>query len=185
MNREPFDNSSPGHHPVKAAPLFKPFDDIGRSDHETVGRKLRKLLVRLGRFYDIEKASLTFYDYRRNCLHVTHMFSKGALKSGLTLSIPDHHSLLYQVLMQGFPIVDNYPELVTRNIIEKKILLGPATRSVAVIPLLSDGLLGGILSLASEDDSAFSLYLEGRGEELVTEFIADLSQVLIATADII
>ena len=43
-------------------------------------------------------------------------WDKGVLKSGLTLTIPGRLSLLYQVLMQGYPIVDNYPQLISKNI---------------------------------------------------------------------
>jgi len=146
MSREFFDDAGRGGHSLRSSLPPKPFYEIGRSDHDVINRLFKNLLARLNRFYTIEKASLALYDHDQDCLHVTHMLSKGGLKSGLTLTIPSRHSLLYQVLRQGYPIVDNYPELMSRNVIEKKILLGPVTRSVAVIPLIYDGVLGGLLT---------------------------------------
>lgn len=157
--------------------------DIGCADHNKINRLLKKLLSRLSRVFSIEKASLIIYDHEKDSLRVTHMLNKGTLRSSLALTIPDNFSLLHQVFMQGYPIVDNYPELISRNVIEKKILLARDTQSVAVIPLIYDGTRLGLLSLASHKESAFSLYLEGMGEDNVVEFVAELSRVLTSTAN--
>lgn len=184
MSFELYEDADYGKQAISSPFPPKPFDEIGRPDRDSISRFLRILLARLNRLYAIEKASLAIFDCDRDCLHITHMLSKGTMKSGLSLTIPNHHSLLYQVLMQGYPIVDNYPELISRNIIERKMLLGPATRSVAVIPLIYEGTRAGLLSLASEDDAAFSAYLEGRGEDAVAAFVSALNQILTSKAGI-
>jgi hypothetical protein len=148
------------------------------ADYKSVTRELKKLLARLNRLFTIRKASLACYDGVKDCLRVTHMFSGGTLKSSLALTIPNYKSLLYQVLAQGYPVVDNYPELITSSIIEKKILLGPSTRSILIIPLVHDGDRLGLLSLASPNESEFGLYLEGTGPDIVVEFAAQLSDLL-------
>jgi len=154
-----------------------PHIDLGRSNHKVIHRLLKGLISRLNRSYTIEKASLAIYDQENNNLRVTHMLTKGTLKSGLTLTIPNQTSLLYQVLLQGYPVVDNYPELISANIIEQKILLGRRTQSVIVIPLIYDCHKLGVLSLASPDESAFGLYLDGVGEDMVAEFVGSLGQM--------
>ena len=180
------DNREDGNSTLKSIRQSEsPFLDLAQSDHKAVHRLLKDLISCLNRYYTIEKASLALYCRENGNLRVTHMLTKGTFKSSLTLTIPNRHSLLYQVLMQGFPIVDNYPELITRNVIEKKILMGAATRSVAVIPLICNGVPEGLLSLASEDEAAFSLYLEGRGADMGAEFMIELDQILTSTAGIV
>jgi transcriptional regulator with GAF, ATPase, and Fis domain len=155
--------------------------DINRTDHKMIGRLLKDLLNRLDRTYTINKASLTFYDPDQTVLRVTHMLTRGVMKSGLTLTIPNRSSLLYQILMQGYPVVDNYPKLVTGNIIEKKILLSSKTRSLLIIPLIHNNIRLGVLNLASPDESVFGLYLEGVEVNAVGEFVEQLAQTLLQT----
>lgn len=152
--------------------------DISRSHHKMINRLLKKLIAKMHRFFEIEKASLAIYDADREALRVTHLYSKGALRSSLTLTIPSRSSLLYQVLHQGFPVADNYPELVAENVIEKRLLLTAATKSILVIPLIHDGRRLGLLSLASPRDSVFSVYFEGKGENVVADFVERLVHVL-------
>lgn len=152
--------------------------EFRRTTHKMIIRHFKNLLSRLGRHYTIEKASLALHDVDRDCLKVTHMLTRGTMKSGLTLTVPKDTSLLHQILMQGFPVVDNYPALVTRNLIEKKILLASTSRSLLIAPLTYEGTRLGVLSLASPDEAAFGLYLEGVGEDMVGKFAVDLGKIL-------
>jgi transcriptional regulator with GAF, ATPase, and Fis domain len=153
--------------------------EFRRASHKMINRHFKTLLSQLGRHYSIEKASLALHDADNNSLRVTHMLTRGIMKSGLTLTIPKDTSLLHQILMQGFPVVDNYPELVTRNLIEKKILLATNSRSLLVTPLTHEGTRLGVLSLASPDETAFGLYLEGVGQDIVGKFASELGGILI------
>jgi GAF domain-containing protein len=139
-----------------------------------ITRLMRRLLADLNQYYPVEKASLALYDPDNDRLSVSHLYLDGRFKTGLTLALPDHRSLLYQVLQQGFPIADNYPEQVAAGIVERKILLGNHTRAVLIVPLIRDGNRLGVLSLASPKDSAFSIYIDGVGETVVARFAADL-----------
>lgn len=139
-----------------------------------VSGALNKLLGRLKRFFAVEKASLAFYDSSRKALQVTHMYADGVVHDGLTLSLPEASSAQFQVLAQGFPVADNFPDRISSHIIEKKMLMTPSTRSVLIIPLIRDGLRLGVLSLSSTDDYAFGLYMDGVGQGMVDEFVVEL-----------
>jgi transcriptional regulator with GAF, ATPase, and Fis domain len=179
MNQAFYDDGKPAGQTAPASTRInsRAFD-ISRTDVKTINTLLKKLMARLSSHYSIDKASLVFYDNRQKNLRLTHMLTGGVLNSSLTLTIPGRLSLLHQVLMQGYPIVDNYPELISQNIIEKKILLNPKTRSVAIVPLVHEGHRLGLLSLSSKEDSAFSPLIEGLGEELIGEFIISLDRTL-------
>ncbi|MCP4567823.1 MAG: hypothetical protein GY841_09625 [FCB group bacterium] len=137
-----------------------------------------QLIEKLGRFFVIDKASLAFYDDNAKRLRVTHMYDNRSLKTGLTLNFPTKGSMLYQVLAQGFPVADNYPDHISAGIIEKKILLNNATRSVLMVPLLLDSTKLGLLSLASSNENVFGLYLEGVGVGMVEQFVGLLGNIL-------
>jgi hypothetical protein len=157
---------------------------LGRKGLEDTGRLFKRLIARLGRSYDITKASLTLHGGEADGLRITHILKEGVSRSGLALGIPKQDSLLYEVLRQGYPLVDNYPELASGNPIERKILLTARTASVAVIPIIHDGLRLGVVSLASDQQSAFSPYLNGLGTEDVDEFAASLVNIFACQADI-
>jgi len=144
---------------------------------DAITRLMRRLLGELDHYYPIEKASLALYDHAGARLCVSHLYHDGTVKTGLALALPDGRSLLYQILQQGFPVADNYPELIAAGTVEKKILLGSRTKSVLIIPLIHDGDRLGVLSLASPKDSAFSIYLDGAGESTVGRFVTDLEDV--------
>jgi GAF domain-containing protein len=148
--------------------------DITLRTSRRINLLLGKLVIKLRRYFAIEKTLLAFYDPASDHLRVTHLLADGALRSSLTLTIPNHASLLYQVLLQGYPVADNYPDLVTGNIIEKKLLLCPSAKSLLVIPLVHNGCRLGLLSLASSKECDFGLYLEGAGERFVADFVRRL-----------
>ncbi len=139
---------------------------------------MRRLLADLDHYYPIEKASLALYDPGGKRLFVSHLYHDGDFKTGLALALPDSGSLLYQILQQGFPVADNYPELIASGIVERKILLGPGTKSVLIVPLIHADCRLGILSLASPKESAFSIYLDGVGESFVRRFGAALDTIV-------
>lgn len=147
-----------------------------------ITRLMRRLLADLSQYYPIEKASLALYDPSSDRLSVSHLYLDGKFKTGLTLALPDHRSLLYQVLQQGFPIADNYPEQIAAGVVERKILLGSRTKAALIIPLIRDGNRLGVLSLASSKDSAFSIYLDGVGETMVARFAAGLEDTFSTSA---
>lgn len=144
-------------------------------DDHSIARNFRQAISHLGRIFTISKASLAMMDSQSCNLQVTHIYDKGLFHSNVTVLIDVKTSMLYQTLMQGFPVVDNYPELITTNIIEKKILLSPGVKSVLVIPLIHDGVPFGVLNLASRAHCAFGLYLEGAGESIVAELAETLA----------
>ena len=146
--------------------------------HKEFNGNFRRLIDKLGRFFEVGKASLIFHDAQAERLRVTHMYERQTLKTGLSLNFPTTGSMLYQVLKQGYPVADNYPDHITTDLIERKILLNNSTRSVLIIPLIVDSARLGLLSLSSPKEYAFGLYLEGVGEGMVGDFIKVLCDIL-------
>jgi len=153
---------------------------LTREERRRITETMRQAISDLDRFYTIEKASLALFDAARGRLCITHLYFHGAFKTSLTLVLPDQRSLLHQIYDQGFPVADNYPSLLADGVIEKKILMGPETRSVLVAPLACDGVKLGVLSLGSVKEAAFGPYLDGIGENIVNRFAAGLARLLSA-----
>lgn len=161
--------------PRKAA---RSITSLTREERRRITERMRQAISDLDRFYTVEKASLALFDATGERLCITHLYFHGAFKTSLTLVLPDQHSLLHQIHDQGFPVADNYPSLLTGSVIERKILMGPETRSVLVAPLVHDGAKLGLLSLASVKEAAFGPYLDGIGENIVNRFAAGLARLL-------
>ena len=147
------------------------------SSYNQLNDLLTKLIRKMMRFFPIDKATITFYDARDEMLRVSQVYENGSIKRGLRLNFPVRNSLMYQVLMHGYPVVDNFPEKLSSNVIERKILLNNMTRSVLVVPLIYDGIKMGLLSLTSQKEYAFGLYLEGVCEGMVEDFGKQLGNV--------
>lgn len=160
MNLPTFEESAVRTHTVSAT---KEVTDLFRST-----------ISRLSRFFSIDKASLAQFNFTDHNLHVTHIYKHKRLNKGLTLIVQPTNSAMYQVLMQGYPVADNYPDHMSSHIIERKILLSEATRSLLIIPLTCDCYKLGVLTLSSPDECAFGTYLEGVGEGFVTELATAL-----------
>ncbi len=146
---------------------------FGRPSKEITGL-IRQTIGKLSRLFSVSKASLAHFNPGNQNLHVTHIYKNNRLNQGLTLIIQPEKSVMYQVLMQNYPVADNYPKHITSNVLERKIMLSDKIRSVLVIPLAFDCYKLGILTLSSTDESAFGTYLEGVGEGIVTELSAAL-----------
>ena len=147
-----------------------------------VGREVdhhfSRLLRRLRRAYTIDRASLAFHNHQTGRMQVTHLYDRGVIKSGVTLNFAADRSVMYQVLQHGFPVADNFPERITGNIIETKILLTPAVRSVLIIPLIAGLTRLGVASLASQQEAAFGLYFEGIGTKAIAAFVDQIARRL-------
>ena len=148
---------------------------IGNRD---LNRAFNHVINKLGRFYSINKASLAIFNAESERFRVTHLKQNGSLKKGLTLKFASRNTTMYQVLKQGYPVADNFPEQISNSVIEKRILLGAGTSAVLIIPLIYDNLRIGVLNLASCQPAAFGLFLDGVGEGLVMEFMRSLHQIL-------
>lgn len=152
-------------------------DDVLIDNHD-LNRAFNRVIGKLGRFYSIDRASLAILNSESSTFRVTHIKDKGSLKKGLALNFAASRTTMFQVLKQGYPVADNFPEQISNNIIEKRILLSSNACSVMMIPLIYDNLRIGVLNLTSIQPSAFGLYLDGIGEGAVAEFVHDLYQLL-------
>jgi transcriptional regulator with GAF, ATPase, and Fis domain len=149
-----------------------------RPPNETPTREvteaIRTTISKLSRFFSIEKASLAYFNFGNQNLHVTHIYKSNRLNKGLTIIVQPENSVMYQVLMQNYPVADNYPDHISTHVIERKILLSDKTKSVLIIPLTYDCYKLGILTLSSQEECAFGTYLEGVGEGPVKDLSAAL-----------
>jgi transcriptional regulator with GAF, ATPase, and Fis domain len=139
---------------------------------------LQNLLSKMGRFFNIERGALSFLDTQNEKMRITHMLKNGHINTGVTLVIKNKNSIMHQTLDHGFPIADNFPEHISNSTIEKKILMSENTRSVLMIPLITNSVRIGVLSLSSKDECTFGTYLEGMGKGFVDEFTDQLYQML-------
>jgi len=141
-----------------------------------------RLVSKFNRLYSIHRASLAFVEASGKRLKVTHIHENGRVKSGLALALKASNSVLYQILLQGFPVADNYPNHITANLVEKKIILADSSKSALIIPLSHDGFRFGTISLASPREHAFGTYLNGTGEDITREFVSELVSTASAVA---
>jgi hypothetical protein len=147
-------------------------------DNYMIAPHFRRAIGRLGHLLPVSKASLAILEPQGRHLQVAHIYDKGLFHGNVVVLIPTANSLLYQTLLQGFPVVDNYPELATSNIIEKKILLSSGAKAVLIAPLVHEGHRLGILSLTSRQSYAFGSYLEGIGQGVVADLAESLGECL-------
>jgi transcriptional regulator with GAF, ATPase, and Fis domain len=153
--------------------------EFGAIDWSDLSQSFSDLIQTLNRQFSIERAALAICDDRKECLRVTHIYERNAVKSGLTLTIPGPKSTMYHVLKQGFPVADNYPDLFAGNIIEKRIMMTPESKAVLTIPLRVDGHDLGVVNLASREPGAFGLFIEGIAVDPVEQFGAMLYTTLV------
>ncbi|MEE9442618.1 MAG: hypothetical protein V3V99_08110 [candidate division Zixibacteria bacterium] len=155
-------------------------DFLNPAANKKIRDLLQNLLGRMGRFFNIERGALSFLDAQNEKMHISHMLKNGHINTGVTLVIKNKSSIMYQTLDHGFPVADNFPEHISSSTIEKKILTSDATRSVLMIPLITDSVRIGVLSLSSRDECAFGTYLEGVGKGFVDDFADRLYQMFTA-----
>lgn len=154
--------------------------DLKKLGAKNISTLMIRLIGRLNRFYPIDKGSLAIYEEDSNRLHLSHIFRNNSITSGMTLIIPANGGTMHQVLKQGYPVADNFPDRFTESIIEKKLLLSFDTMSLLVIPLNANGIQMGLLSLSSPKPSAFGIYLDGVGTAMVDSFTDDLAAQILA-----
>lgn len=154
--------------------------DLDKLRDKNISTQLSRLIRKLGRFYPIDKGSLAIYDERTNQIHISHIYRNHGITSSMTLVIPAEGGTLHQVLKQGYPVADNFPDCFSESIIEKKLLLSHETMSLLVIPLISNGVKLGLLSLSSPKASAFGIYLDGVGTAMVDNFVEELANHILS-----
>lgn len=156
--------------------------DLAKLGDKQISTMLFRLIGKLSRFYPIDKGSLAIYDEASNHLHISHIYRNRSISSGMTLTIPVNRGTLHQVLKQGYPVADNFPDCFSESIIEKKLLLSQETMSLLVVPLSANGLRMGLLCLSSPKPSAFGIYLDGVGTAIVESFSDELADKILITA---
>lgn len=116
------------------------------------------LTSKLDKFFAIHKASYSVYASEKNFMRVPVVYQEGEVRTGLVISIAGDKSLMRRVLERGKVYVEDFPKQIAGNIVERKLLLLDDTSSLAVVPLIHDGVEYGTLNLASAAPFAFSIF---------------------------
>ncbi|MBD3403827.1 hypothetical protein GF420_13110 [candidate division GN15 bacterium] len=136
------------------------------------------LTSRLQSAYPIRKALLILKegDHNRFCAVAT--FNDGAVRKNLSLRLPMQSSLFEKVAEDRHIYTENYYSLFSGNTFERNLLLDDWCQSFAVIPLVTDGLVIGILGFSSDQPNAFVTFEEGVLDRVIDRLANRLSREL-------
>ncbi len=116
------------------------------------------LTKKLDKFFAIHKASYSLNDTEKDRMRVPVIYQGNDVHSGVVISIPGNKSLMRSVLEGGNIYIEDFPNHVAGNIVERKLLLLSDTSSLAIIPLQSEGRMLGTFNFASPAPFAFSIF---------------------------
>ena len=117
-----------------------------------------RLTKKLDKFFAIHKASYSLNDPEKDRMRVPVVCQGGDVHSGVVISVAGNKSLMRKVLEDGRIYLEDFPEQVVGNIIERKLLLLSDTSSLAIVPMRVDGRVLGTMNVASPAPFAFSIF---------------------------
>jgi len=141
----------------KTSEIFvRSFDSIlGRA--RNINKLFFSFTKKLNRFLPISRAALVIHSQRDKNLKVIALKAESA-REGLALSLPSENSLFYRVFNSRSIYTADYPFNFSGNFVERKIMVGPDTKSILVTPLMTGGNIYGLICLASPQEAAFRYY---------------------------
>ena len=116
------------------------------------------LTRKLDKFFSIHKASYSLNDPEKDRMRIPVVCQGGDVHSGVVISVDAKKSLMRKVLEDGRIYLEDLPEHVVGNIIERKLLLLSDTNSLAIVPMRVYGRLLGTMNFASPAPFAFSIF---------------------------
>lgn len=119
---------------------------------------LMSLTNRLDKFFSIHKSSYSMFLSDRKLMRVPVVCDQNDIKLGVIIGVDADKSLMHNVLEAGLVFVSDFPDHAVSNPVERKVLLNPDTKSLAIIPMIHENNLMGTLNFASAASSAFSLF---------------------------
>lgn len=128
------------------------------------------LIRELQDHFHIRKAVLILKEkvHSRFCAVAT--FHEGRMRKNLSLRLPGHSSLFQKVADHRAMYTETFCDLFSGNTFERNLLLDDDCRSYAMIPLLHDGSVVGILGFSSDDPTTFVTFENGAVDGVVTQF---------------
>lgn len=126
----------------------------------------------LCRYLSIHRGLLALdADKRLTCVS---SFNRGDEFRQLSLPMPEQSSLLKKVAEHRFLYTDDYFGFFDGSSIERRLLIDEDTASIAVLPLMHEGLCLGVVAYASSQPQAFV----GAEEELLIPICEQFAKLL-------
>ncbi|MEP0829123.1 MAG: GAF domain-containing protein [bacterium] len=139
------------------------------------------LYKKLKKHLSLSTAVLIVHSVRDNTLKVIAVKNSKHAPEGISLTLPDQDSLLHSVFRDGHPYIENNPDNFSGNFIERKLLLGEPSKSLAVFPIHNNGSRIGLICLVSTQAQAFDIIDQPLLNPLSSQFGQFLAK---ATADL-
>ncbi len=137
-----------------------------------------ELTEELIRDFDISKGVLVLRMRDTQDLAAISTWKDGAMRDGLTVSLPAKSSLFEKVAEDGVVYTEDFCESFSGNFFERKLLLDDDSRSFVVQPLKTDGQVVGLLAYSSDQPTAFAMFDEGAGRPLASKFASQIKSLM-------
>lgn len=137
-----------------------------------------ELTQELTRDFDISIGVLVLRMQDTNDLAAISTWKNGAMRDGLTVSLPSQSSLFEKVAEEGLVYTEDFCEAFSGNFFERKLLLDENSRSFVVQPLKTDGKVVGLLAYSSDQPTAFAMFNEGAGYPLASKFADQIQSLM-------
>jgi len=151
--------------PALCNPLFRILQQ-----NKPVPTLFHEMTNKLSKFFSISRAVLIIRDRVKNSLGVRAVWKNFQFQNGLTLTLPENNSFLYEILnsrkTKSLPIFSKAPG----NMIENRILINKSDSALVVCPLISVDKIRGMISFASPVPYAFEMIEEGFLEPVFETF---------------
>lgn len=126
----------------------------------------------LCRYLSIHRGLLALdSDKRLTCVS---SFNRGDEFRQLSLPMPEQSSLLRKVAEHRFLYTDDYYGLFDGSSLERRLLIDEDTASIAVLPLMYEGICHGVVAYASSQPQAFV----GAEEELLLPICEQFARLI-------
>jgi len=137
-----------------------------------------ELTEELTRDFDISKGVLVLRMQDTHNLAAISTWKDGAMRDGLTVSLPSKSSLFEKVAEDGTVYTEDFCDAFSGNFFERKLLLDDDSRSFVVQPLKTDGKVVGLLAYSSDQPTAFAMFEEGAGRSLGSKFAFQIESLM-------
>lgn len=116
---------------------------------EHISDRFVEISNKLSEMISINRSVLILNQRETNQLAAVSTWEKGAVRDGLTITLPSESSLLQKVANEGVAHTIENPNDFSGNFFEKKLLLNNESKSLIIQPLIEDDEVIGLLSLSS------------------------------------
>lgn len=138
--------------------------------HKNVYKLFFAMTKKLNKFFSISTAILVLYSTADDRLKVIAIRRPNYAREGLTLTLPQKDSLLYDVFKNATPHIEHFPADFKGNFIEQKLLFDSHIKSLVICPIKYEGSALGLVCFTSPTVYAFEMFEEGLADALIEQF---------------